>query len=107
MNSQQAPATEVRFSPMGSRHHTHHLQLRARGYLKNGPWGFPGGSVVKNTPADAGNTRPPFPSMGREDPLQQEMAAHSSVLAWRIPWTEEPGGLQSRELQKSQTQLSD
>jgi len=33
-------------------------------------------------------------SLGREDPLEKEMAAHSSILAWRIPWTEEPGGLQ-------------
>ena len=34
-------------------------------------------------------------SLGREDPLEQEMATHSSILAWKIPWTEEPGGLQS------------
>ena len=34
-------------------------------------------------------------SLGREDPLEKEMAAHSSILAWEIPWTEEPGGLQS------------
>ena len=34
-------------------------------------------------------------SLGREDPLEKEMATHSRVLAWRIPWTEEPGGLQS------------
>ena len=34
-------------------------------------------------------------SLGGEDPLEKEMAAHSSTLAWRIPWTEEPGGLQS------------
>ena len=34
-------------------------------------------------------------SLGREDPLEKEMATHSSTLAWRIPWTEEPGGLQS------------
>ena len=45
-------------------------------------------------------------SLSREDPLEKEMATHSSVLAWRIPWTEEPGGLQSRRLQ-SQTRLSD
>ena len=44
-------------------------------------------------------------SLGREDPLEEEMATHSSVLAWRIPWTEEPGGLQTMGLQKSQTQL--
>ena len=39
-------------------------------------------------------------SLGREDPLEKEMAAHSSVFAWRIPWTEEHGGLQSMGLQK-------
>ena len=40
---------------------------------------------------------------GWEDPLEEEMAIHSSILAWRIPWTEEPGGLQSRGSQKSWT----
>ena len=45
-------------------------------------------------------------SLGREDLLEKEMATHSSMLAWRIPWTEEPGGLQSVGLQ-SWTQLSD
>ena len=39
-------------------------------------------------------------SLGQEDPLQEGMASHSSMLAWRIPWTEEPGGLQSMELQR-------
>ena len=39
--------------------------------------------------------------MGWEDPLEMEMVAHSSILAWRIPWTEEPGGLQSVGLQES------
>ena len=39
--------------------------------------------------------------LGREDPLEKEMATHSSILAWRIPWTEEPGGLQSMGLQES------
>ena len=39
-------------------------------------------------------------SLGQEDPLEEEMATHSSILAWRIPWTEEPGGLQSMESQK-------
>ena len=34
-------------------------------------------------------------SLGQEDPLEKEMATHTSILAWRIPWTEEPGGLQS------------
>ena len=39
-------------------------------------------------------------SLGQEDPLEQEMAIHSSTLAWKIPWTEEPGGLQSMGSQK-------
>ena len=46
-------------------------------------------------------------SLGWEDPLEKEIATHSSVLAWRIPWTEEPGGLQSMGSQNIQTQLSD
>ena len=40
-------------------------------------------------------------SLGQEEPLEEEMATHSSILAWRIPWTEEPGGLQSMWSQKS------
>ena len=47
-----------------------------------------------------------FLSLGQEDLLEEGMATHSSILAWRIPWTEEPGGLHSMELQ-SQTQLND
>ena len=47
------------------------------------------------------------PSLGQEDPLEMEIATYSSIPAWEIPWTEEPGGLQSMGLQKSQTQLSD
>ena len=45
------------------------------------------------------------PSLGQEDPLEEGMKTHSSILAWRIPWTEDPGGLQSMGLQ-SQTRLS-
>ena len=41
--------------------------------------------------------------LGREDPLMKEMAIHSSILAWKIPWTEEPGGLHSMEKQESDT----
>ena len=44
--------------------------------------------------------------LGQEDPLEEEMATYSNILAWRVPWTEDPGGLQSMGLQKSQTQLS-
>ena len=45
-------------------------------------------------------------SLGWEDPLEKEMATHSTILAWRIPWTEEPGGLQSTGSQ-SQTRLNE
>ena len=56
--------------------------------------------MVKNPPANAGDTEMWVQSLGREDPLEEEMATHSSILAWEIPWTEEPGGLQSMELQR-------
>ena len=46
-------------------------------------------------------------SLGQEDPVEEEMATHSSILAWKLPWTEEPGGLQSLGLQKSWTQMRD
>ena len=46
-------------------------------------------------------------SPGREDPLEEDMATHSNILAWRIPWTEQLGGLLSLGLQKSWTRLSD
>ena len=42
-------------------------------------------------------------SLGQEDPLEKGMATHSSILTWEIPWTEEPGGLQSMGMQKSWT----
>ena len=54
--------------------------------------GFPGGSVVKNLPAMAGDVGL-IP--GSEDPLEKEMGTHSSILAWEIPGTGDPGGLQS------------
>ena len=57
--------------------------------------------VVKNLPADAGDTGS---ISGQEDPLEEDMATHSRILAWRIPWTGEPGGLQSMGPQ-SWTQL--
>ena len=46
-------------------------------------------------------------SLGWEDLLEKELATHSSTLAWKIPWTEEPGGLQSMGVTKSRTRLSD
>ena len=51
---------------------------------------------VKNPPANAGDTGDTGSILGREDPLEEKMAAPSNVLAWRIPWTEEPGRPQSR-----------
>jgi len=55
--------------------------------------GFPGGSVVKIPPANAGGTRNVCLDPCQEDSLEEEMATHSSILAWRIPWTEGPGRL--------------
>ena len=57
--------------------------------------GFPGGSAVKNLPAMQESQKRQVRSLGQEDPLEKEMATHSSILVWRIPRTEESGGLQS------------
>ena len=62
--------------------------------------GFPGGSVGKNSPASARYQETQVRSLHEEDPLEKEMATHSSILAWKIPWTEKPGGLQSMGLQR-------
>ena len=59
--------------------------------------GFPEGSAGKESSYNAGDMDR---SLIWEDPLEEEMATHSSVLAWRIPWTEEPGGLQSMGSQR-------
>ena len=59
--------------------------------------GFPGGSVVKNPPAQQEAW---IWSLGLEEPLEKETATHSSIVAWTIPWTEEPGGLQSMGWQR-------
>ena len=56
--------------------------------------------MVKNSPTSAGDIRDLGSIPGREDPVEEGMATHSSVLAGRIPWTEEPGGLQSMESQR-------
>ena len=66
--------------------------------------GFPGGSDYKESSCQC--RRPRFDPWGQKDPLGKGMATHSSVLAWRIPWTEEPGGLQSMGSQ-SLARLSD
>ena len=65
--------------------------------------GFPRGSVVKNPPA---MQETQVRSLSQEYPLEEEMATHSSILAWKIPLTEEPGGLQSMGSEKSLIQLS-
>ena len=56
--------------------------------------------MVKNPPADAETQEMWVRSLSQEDPMEEEMALHSSILAWEIPWTEGPGGLQSMGLQR-------
>ena len=73
----------------------------------NNPLDFPGGSVVKNPSAVQETQEKRVQSLGEEDPLEKEMATHSSILAWRILWTDEFGTLQSIMSQKSRTGLSD
>ena len=58
---------------------------------------FPVVQMVKNLPAMQETW---VQSLGQEDPLEKEMATHSSILAWEVPWTEKPGGLQSVGLQR-------
>ena len=62
--------------------------------------GFPGGSVVKNPTAKAGDAGDEAQSLGQEDPLEEEMVTHFSILAWIIPWIEELGTLQSMGSQR-------
>ena len=62
--------------------------------------GFPGGMVVKNPPSVQEVW---VRSLGGEDALEKEMATHSRLLSWEIPWTEEAGGIQSTGSRKSQT----
>ena len=56
--------------------------------------------MVKNLPANAGDAREGGSILGWEDPLEKGMSTHSSILAWRIPWTEEPERLPSKGLQR-------
>ena len=67
--------------------------------------GFPGGAsdkkkTKKPPPANAGDTRDKVPSLSREDPLKKSLVTHSSILPRRIPWTEEPSGIQSMRSQR-------
>ena len=66
-------------------------------------WGFLGVSAVKDPSANAGDTGS-IPGSG--NPLVKDLTTHSSIFSWEIPWTEEPGGLQSMGPQKSPTHLS-
>ena len=63
--------------------------------MKSGLEMFPGGAVVEYLPANAEDSRDMGWIPGSEDPLEQEMAIHSSILAWKVSWTEEPDGLLS------------
>ena len=64
---------------------------------------FTGGSLIKNLPANAGDVGS---ILGQDDPLEEEMATHSSILAWRIPWTEDPSRLQSMGSQRVRHDLA-
>ena len=59
--------------------------------------------MIKNLPAMQGMW---VQFLGQEDPLEEGVATHTSIVVWEIPWTEEPGGQQSKESQKSRTRLS-
>ena len=77
------------------------ITINAHPYFLTGQvnvkYGFPTGSDGKVSACNAGD---PGRSLGWENPLEEDMATHSSILAWRIPWTEEPRRLQSIESQK-------
>ena len=62
--------------------------------------------MVKNLPASAGDIEMQVRSLGGEDPLEESMATHSSILAWRISWTEEPARLQSTRSQRIRHKLA-
>ena len=64
------------------------------------PLGFSGGKMVKNSSANVGDAREACSSLDWEDPLESEMTTHSSIISWKNPWTEEPGGLQSMGSQR-------
>ena len=68
--------------------------------------GFPGGTVIKNLPANTEDARDSICSLNQDDPLEQEMASHSSILAWKIPWTEEPGGYSPWKCKNTTEQLN-
>ena len=73
---------------------SHLVKKKSRSIVEQG---FPGGSVVKNLSAVQETW---VQSLGREDPLEKGTATYSSILAWKIPWTEQPGELQSMGSQR-------
>ena len=88
---------------VGPRHCAGHKRnIFFSAYNNPGQWASQVAQWVKNMPAKQETQETWVQSLGFEDPLEEGMTIHSSILAWRIPWTEEPGGLQSLGLQ-SQT----
>ena len=85
------------FNITGWRGQGNEKTFQAQGLNPDNLWCLPGGSVVKNPPT---TQETQGRSLGWEDPLEEEMATHSSVPAWKTPWTEEPGGLQSMGVTK-------
>ena len=77
------------------------IYLHSYSFLETplGKPGFPSSSEIKNPPAMRGTQAAPVQSLSQEDPLEEEMVTHSSILAWEISWTEETGGLQYMGLQ--------
>ena len=67
---------------------------------------FPGGSAIKNPPATQEMQEIWAQSLGGEEPLERGMATHSSILAWRVPWTEQPGRLQGHK-ESDMTEVTD
>ena len=88
---------------MGKVYRVAKSQTQLRQLSKHTQRGFPCGPVIKNSSVNAGDAGS-IP--GWEDSLEKEMTTYSSILAWEIPWTEEPGGLQSMQSKKCQTWLS-
>ena len=78
-------------------HHHHHQKSHTNDPVK----GFPGGSAVKHPPAMQELQEMWVQSLDHEDPLEEGMGAHSSILAWRIPRTEESSGVQSMGSQRA------
>ena len=68
--------------------------------------GFPGGAVLKNLPANAGDAEDAVESLGQEDPLEEEMGTHSSILAWRNPMDRGAWKAAVHRVAKNQTRLS-